>query len=54
MSGGQEQDDGGSGGGAGADPRLEVLNDYTLKTMKVKNDKWAKVVTNKNYFCISG
>ena len=29
-------------GGAG-DPRVEALQLYTLKTMKLKNDKWAKV-----------
>lgn len=33
-------DEGQDGGG---DPRVEVLQQYTLKTMKLKNDKWAKV-----------
>lgn len=37
----QEQDDG--GGGGGTDPRLEVMEEYTLKTLKIKGDKWAKV-----------
>lgn len=37
----QEQDE--SGGGGGTDPRLEVMEQYTLKTMKIKSDKWSKV-----------
>lgn len=27
----------------GSDPRLDFLQQYTLKTMKQKNDKWSKV-----------
>ena len=27
----------------GGDPRITALQQYTLKTMKQKNDKWAKV-----------
>ncbi len=34
-------DDEGQGGGD--DPRIAALQQYTLKTMKLKNDKWAKV-----------
>ena len=32
-------------GQGGDDPRIAVLQQYTLKTMKQKNDKWAKVST---------
>ncbi len=45
MSEGHEADDGGEGG---ADPRLELMEEYTLKTMKIKNDKWKKVYNNNN------
>ena len=47
MSEGQEQDD---GGGGGVDPRLEIMEEYTLKTMKMKKDKWAKVI--RCYCCV--
>lgn len=36
-------------GGGGDDPRIAVLMQYTLKTMKLKNDKWAKVRTICSY-----
>lgn len=49
MSDGHEQDD----GGGGTDPRLEVMQDYTLKTLKIKNDKWAKVCMYIRISCIS-
>lgn len=29
--------------GETGDARIEALQQYTLKTMKLKNDKWAKV-----------
>lgn len=33
-----------AGGGSTEDPRLEALSQYTLKTMKQKPDKWAKMM----------
>ena len=33
----------GEGQSGGEDPRIAALQQYTLKTMKQKNDKWAKV-----------
>ena len=51
MSEGHETDD---GGGGGADPRLELIEDYTLKTMKIKSDKWTKVhIVHKISFLLS-
>ena len=33
-----------AGGGSTEDPRLEALSQYTLKTIKQKPDKWAKMM----------
>lgn len=32
-----------------SDPRFEYLSEYVLKTMKLKNDKWAKMQGNEEY-----
>ena len=46
----------GDEGQGGDDPRIAVLQQYTLKTMKQKNDKWAKVCNSIpstcNYCCL--
>ena len=32
-----------------SDPRFDFLSDYVLKSMKLKNDKWAKLQGNEEY-----
>ena len=32
-----------------SDPRFDYLSDYVLKSMKLKNDKWAKMEGNEEY-----
>ena len=32
-----------------SDPRFDYLSDYVLKSMKLKNDKWAKLEGNEEY-----
>lgn len=34
-----------SGSGEGADPRLEFMGSYAIKTLKLKPEKWQRVVT---------
>ena len=38
-----EEEEGEPGGTPTVDPRLDVIEHYALKTMKLKRDKWAKV-----------
>lgn len=42
----EEEGEGEPGDTATVDPRLDVIEQYALKTMKLKHDKWAKVRNN--------
>lgn len=40
---------GGGGGDSEEDPRLDFISEYLTKTMRLKSDKWPKMIGNEEY-----